>query len=202
VQDPDQAEVNQMPLNAMRRVGVDYVLPVEEMTRVITGLLMNGRPARTPKSASKRFVRRTKPSPEQPEPDALRTGAPEGALSPLTCPDCGGSLWEKTEHGILRYNCHVGHGFTADSLRDGIDEKLEDTLWTAVRALEESIELRKRMLHRAGIQRLTGFTASLKRDMTELEKNAESLRALLLTPRNGDSRAHGRKRKVDAQKAG
>ena len=202
VQDPDQAEVNQMPLNAMRRVGVDYVLPVEEMSRVIMGLLMNERPGRTQKPADKRYTRRTKPSPEQPEPDVLRTGATEGVLSPLTCPDCGGSLWEKTEHGIIRYHCHVGHGFTADSLREGIEEKLEDTLWSAVRAVEESIELRKRMLHRAGIQRLTEFAATLKRDMAELEKNADSLRALLLSPRNADHRAHGRKRKVDAQKAG
>ena len=46
VQDPDEAEVPSMPLNAMRRGGVDYVLPVEEMARVIMGLLMNGATAR------------------------------------------------------------------------------------------------------------------------------------------------------------
>lgn len=201
-QDPDQAEVNQMPLNAMRQVGVDYVLPVEEMSRVIIGLLMNTRPARTPTPQPKRFTRSETTSPERPQTDALRTGAVEGSLSPLTCPDCGGSLWEKTENGTLRYRCHVGHGFTADSLREGIEQKLEDTLWSAVRALEESIELRKRMLHRAGIQRLTQFAANLKREMAELDRNAQSLRALLLRPRNENRRANGRKRKIDAEKAG
>lgn len=33
-----------MPLTAMRRGEVDYVLPVEEMPRVIMGLLMNRQP--------------------------------------------------------------------------------------------------------------------------------------------------------------
>jgi two-component system, chemotaxis family, protein-glutamate methylesterase/glutaminase len=202
VQDPDQAQMNQMPLNAMRRVGVDYVLPVEEMTRVILGLVMNGRENSPRKAAPKKQIRIAKPTPERPDSDALRTGAIIGSLSPLTCPDCGGSLWESTEDGVVQYRCHVGHGFTADSLRDGIEEKLEDTLWSAVRALEEAIELRKRMLHRAGIQRLTDFVLTLKREMAELEKNAESLRALLLNPRSGDRRAHRRKRKVNGQKAG
>jgi two-component system chemotaxis response regulator CheB len=34
VQDPDEAEVPSMPLNAMRRGEVDYVLPAAEMPRV------------------------------------------------------------------------------------------------------------------------------------------------------------------------
>jgi two-component system chemotaxis response regulator CheB len=202
VQDPDQAEISQMPLNAMRRVGVDYVLPVEEMSRVIMGLLMNGRQRRARQPATKRRGRTEKPTPEHPGSDALRTGAVIGDLSPLTCPDCGGSLWEGTDSDMLRYRCHVGHGFTADSLRDGMETKLEDTLWSAVRALEESIELRKRMLRRAGIQRLTAFAATLKQEMAELDKNATSLRALLLNPgRNARGRGGG-KRKVDAEKAG
>ncbi len=118
-QDPDEAEVPAMPLNAMRRGEVDYVLPVEEIPRVITGLLRKGRPARTQPS-------------------------------------------------------------NKESLRDGMDETLEDTLWSALRAIEESIELRTRMKTRATDRRLTGFSATLDQDISDLEQRAAALRHLLL----------------------
>jgi two-component system chemotaxis response regulator CheB len=180
VQDPDEAEVPAMPLNAMRRGEVDYVLPVEEIPRVITGLLMNPRPARTKKSLFAR-PKSDAPSPELPEaPDALRTGELKGPPSKLTCPDCGGALWELKEKGLVRYRCHVGHGFTSESLRDGMDEKLEDTLWTALRAIEENIELRTRMKTRATDRHLTAFSSTLNQDIADLEQRAAALRQLLL----------------------
>jgi two-component system chemotaxis response regulator CheB len=117
VQDPDEAQVPSMPLNAMRQVGVDYVLPVEEMARVIMGLLVNPRNGQTRKSSPAGPVRTEQPNPERPGTDALRTGERDGPPSPFTCPDCGGTLWEIKEPGLVRYRCHVGHGFTADSQR-------------------------------------------------------------------------------------
>ena len=200
VQDPDEAEVPAMPLNAMRRGEVDYVLPVDEIPRVITGLLMNGRPARAKKPLSKP-AKSDAPSPELPgAPDALRTGELKGPPSKLTCPDCGGALWELKEKGLVRYRCHVGHGFTSESLRDSMDEKLEDTLWSALRAIEENIELRTRMKMRATDRRLSAFSATLSQDIADLEQRAAALRQLLLgshvhaTPRAATPRkrqAHG-----------
>jgi two-component system chemotaxis response regulator CheB len=184
VQDPDEAEVPSMPLNAMRQIGVDYVLPVEEMARVIMGLLMNPRKGHTRKSRPGGFVRTEKPNAEEPGTDALRTGELGGPPSPFTCPDCGGSLWEIKEPGLVRYRCHVGHGFTADSLRDGMEEKLEETLWSALRAIEEGIALRTRMSARAKTQRLKGFADNLDDEVSELERRADALRELLLNPRN------------------
>jgi two-component system chemotaxis response regulator CheB len=184
VQDPDEAEVPAMPLNAMRRGEVDYVLPVEEMPRVIMGLLMNGRPSRARTSPSKR-ARTGALSPERPgAPDALRTGEFDGPPSPFTCPDCGGTLWEIKENGLVRYQCHVGHGFNSESLRDGMDEKLEDTLCTALRAIEENIELRSRMRMRAEDRRLSAFTASLDQEIADLKQRASALRGLLLGSRD------------------
>ena len=179
VQDPDEAEVPAMPLNAMRRGEIDYVLPVDEMPRVIMGLLMNGRPSRTRRSRSKK-VRSESPSPERPGTDALRTGELDGPPSPFTCPDCGGTLWEIKEKNLVRYRCHVGHGFNSESLREGMDEKLEDTLWSALRAIEENIELRSRMKTRATDRRLLAFTAALDQEIDDLNQRAASLRRLLL----------------------
>lgn len=182
VQDPDEAEAPSMPRSAMRQVGVDYVLPVEEMGRVIMGLLMSRRKGHTRTSSPAGLVRAERPRPERPGTDALRTGAFDGPPSPFTCPDCGGTLWEITDAGLVRYRCHVGHGFTADSLRDGMDEKLEDTLWSALRAIEELIELRSRMRARAKSQRLTAFASTFDEEIAGLTRRAEALRRLLLHP--------------------
>jgi two-component system chemotaxis response regulator CheB len=198
VQDPDEAEAPAMPLNAMRQGEVDYVLPAEEIPRVITGLLMNGRSLRKRTTTSK--SRRLKTlSPERPgAPDALRTGGLDGPPSPFTCPDCGGTLWEIKEKRVVRYQCHVGHGFNSESLRDGMDEKLEDTLWSALRAIEENIELRTRMKTRATDQHLTGFSATLDQDIADLKQRAAALRQLLLGSRGAAKRRAEKPRKRQA----
>ena len=102
--------------------------------------------------------------------------------SPFTCPDCGGTLWEIKEGRLVRYRCHVGHGFTADSLRDGMNDEIEEALWSALRAIEEAIELRSRMRARAHGQRLSGFTIALDQELAELKSRAAALRTLLLKP--------------------
>ena len=194
VQDPDEAEAPAMPLNAMRRGKADYVLPVEEMARVITGLLKNvqARPSRrrsTPPSTET-------PNPERPGTDALRSGGTKGKQSPFTCPDCGGALWEIKEGGLVRYRCHVGHGFNRDSLRDGMDEKLEDTLWSALRAIEENIELRSRMMEQTKQRRLTVFTATLEREIAGRKNKADALRELLMNRVEARRRGSSRKRQT------
>lgn len=178
-QDPDEAEVPAMPLAAMRQVAVDYVLPVEEMARVIMGLLMNSRRGT---KKPKRSVRTEKPNAERPGTDALRTKAMRGAPSPFTCPDCGGTLWEIKEGKLIRYRCHVGHGFTIDSLREGMDVKIEDAMWSALRATEEAIELRGRMRARVKGRQLTGFISQIDTDVAELKHHADALREVLLKP--------------------
>jgi len=89
----------------------------------------------------------------------------------------------------------VGHGFNSESLREGMDEKLEDTLWSALRAIEENIELRTRMIEQAKQRRLTEFTATLEQEIAERKKRADALRDLLMNgrqPRGADKRqAHG-----------
>src|SRR5262245_1905943 len=60
-----------------------------------------------------------------------------GMLVPLTCPDCGGPMWEMHNDKIKRYRCRVGHGFTTESLLEGQSEVTEYALWTAVRTMEE-----------------------------------------------------------------
>jgi two-component system chemotaxis response regulator CheB len=102
-----------------------------------------------------------------------------GAPSALTCPDCGGALWEIVDGQLVRYRCHVGHQYTIDGLDAGQRDAVEAALWTAVRMLEERAELRERMAQRAtnsGIDAVAeGFASSAR----EAQQQAATIRGLL-----------------------
>jgi two-component system, chemotaxis family, protein-glutamate methylesterase/glutaminase len=89
------------------------------------------------------------------EPDGLWT-APEleeraeGDPSGLTCPECGGALWERDEGTLVRFACRTGHAFSPDSLVQEQSKALEAALWSALRGLEERADLFRRMAMRAG----------------------------------------------------
>jgi len=45
------------------------------------------------------------------------------------------------EGGIPRFRCHTGHAFSLDTLLAVTTETVEETLWGALRAIEESVML-------------------------------------------------------------
>jgi two-component system chemotaxis response regulator CheB len=179
VQDPDDALFPAMPQSAIERVHVDHVLPSRQIGALITELTMMSAVAQRSRRGSKRRSRET--SAEHPGTDALESGAFHKPPSPFTCPDCGGTLWELKQGGLVRYRCHVGHGFSEESLAAGQNGKFEDTLWSALRALEELIELRRRIAQRGRAGKLTSMIAGINRDIRDLEQQADTLRAALLS---------------------
>jgi two-component system chemotaxis response regulator CheB len=199
VQDPTDALFPDMPQSAIERVQVDHVLPSKQIGAVITELTMTTAVARRSRRGSKR--RATEPSAEHPGTDALETGAFDKPPSPFTCPDCGGTLWELKQSGLVRYRCHVGHGFTEESLAAGQNGKFEDTLWSALRALEELIELRRRIARRGRAGALTSQIAGINRDIHDLEQQANTLRALLLSrPSSAGAEKRGGARKHSSRR--
>jgi two-component system chemotaxis response regulator CheB len=73
-----------------------------------------------------------------------------GTRVPLTCPECGGAIWEVRHANPLRYRCHTGHAFTAAVLSKLQGNEVEEALWAAVRAMHEQEQLYRR-LQRAAI---------------------------------------------------
>lgn len=108
--------------------------------------------------------------------DESRLGHP----SPYACPDCGGVLWEIEENGFLRFRCRVGHALTAKYLGAEQRHAVETALWEALRALEESASLYRRMADRASGTR-HGLAAGLYEDRAaNTEANSRILRDFLL----------------------
>lgn len=179
VQDPEEALVPSMPASALRAVEVDHVLPVAEMPAALLALLDD--PVTSDGEPPRRQDRDGDPA-EMPT-DALRTGRIEGPPSVFTCPDCGGSLWEREESGLSRFRCHLGHGYTDDGLVHAQETQIEDALWQGLRALEETARMNRRMAERAEGRRLAALADRYDRRAEDAERRADVIRRVLFVER-------------------
>lgn len=176
VQDPDEAIVSSMPLSAMRGVEIDYVLKAAEMAPLITKLAYRekGGAAMTNRASAG-------PDPVERGTD-LTSGSPPGKLTPLTCPECGGSLWEQEDNRQIHFRCHVGHGYNVESLLQYHSQEVEAALWTALRILEEHAVLQERMATRADALELKASALQFRQRAIDSRRQAASLRGVLLSP--------------------
>ena len=173
VQDPTDAEYPSMPETAMRAVDVDFVVPLammgallDEITRGVVPEANGSIPAdlKLEAAIAERVVGTT---------EAV---AQLGHQVPLTCPDCGGNLWEMDHGHTLRYRCHTGHAFTADALLDSGQRELEETLWVALRMLEE----RKNLLLSLATRAEAAFPEQQQARIADLQQHVNRLREFLL----------------------
>jgi len=177
VQDPEEAAVPSMPASAIRRVAVDHVVPAAQIAGQLLRLISNGYPAHE-----------TMAEDQEPEPQ-LASDQTEvrdmeglfGAPSSLTCPNCGGALWELADDDLVRYRCHVGHQFAQDSLAAEQRDAVEGALWSAVRVLEEHAELKLRMARRAEAAGLPVVSEGFAEGARNSHQQAQQIRALLFS---------------------
>jgi two-component system chemotaxis response regulator CheB len=130
VQDPRDAAVPEMPQSVITHVAVDHVVPLDGMAGLLARLV------REPAGPLPGHV-----------PGALREmeGDELGVAAELVCPICQGRLTETRHDGFEMFRCHVGHAFSLESIAAEQAEETERALWAAVRALEESAGLARRL---------------------------------------------------------
>ncbi len=175
VQEPTEAQNPEMPMNALMHNRIDHRLPLEGIAALLTRLALET------------------PSPlEPPDPPphledevesaklnrSLHRGGALGALSPFTCPACRGALWELEEGDHLRYRCHTGHAYSHASLLVDQGLAVEESLYTAVRTIEEKAAALRRLA-----ARWPDHIPDVKRDYeqraVDLEQSADTLRGML-----------------------
>lgn len=141
VQDPADAEVPSMPENALREVAVDYSVPMAQMG----GLLVRLAKEEIAETFEVKMEDDKKTEIEiriAAEDKAFEMGVMNlGELSPFSCPDCHGVLSLIRDGQMKRFRCHTGHAFSADALLSTVSENIEDSLYSAIRGVEESIML-------------------------------------------------------------
>ena len=141
VQDPEEATFPEMPRNVMEYVETDYTLRVTEMGAVLNRLIRADEPEleKFPEEEEERLALEVTIATKD---NAFERGIMNmGKMAPFTCPDCHGALVSLKEGNRVRYRCHTGHAFTASTLLSGLTESVEETLWQAMRGLEETTML-------------------------------------------------------------
>ncbi|HUS01312.1 MAG TPA: chemotaxis protein CheB [Chitinophagaceae bacterium] len=174
VQDPKQAEYPDMPQSVLDNVEIDYSVPLEQMGAILFEKTRNGvKPHICPDDV--------KAEAEIAEKSAVGIDrvSPIGEKSLFSCPDCGGGLWEMKNESFTRYRCHTGHVYSEKDLLLKHNEALENTLWVALRMMEERRNLLKKMsaeeLSKGWIR-----SAGLKKEREkDLEDHIDRLRNIL-----------------------
>jgi two-component system, chemotaxis family, protein-glutamate methylesterase/glutaminase len=170
VQDPNDALTPGMPSMALAHVPVDHVVPADAIAPLLLRLSRQLRGNPIPMAETSH----PNPAGEQHRPPEM-----PGEPTPLTCPECGGVIWELADGELTRFRCHVGHAFSAESMLELQSDWVETALWTALRVLEERADLLRRLARR---QRDRGSSFSAQgfvRRAREVTEQAEVLRAAI-----------------------
>jgi two-component system chemotaxis response regulator CheB len=182
VQNPMDAMFSSMPASAVQNVAADEILKLDEVAAAIVRYSAQEVPDGVEIAPTADDVKENGYSAfemamiENPE---EHPGHPSG----FGCPDCGGALWQIRDGDLVRFRCRVGHAWTSDGLVDRQDAALEAALWSALRALEESVALSDQMSHRFE-KRGQPSMASRYRDAAALgSQRAEVIREVLMRPR-------------------
>ena len=187
VQDPESALFPGMPRSALDHVPEAQAAHLEDIPALLLQLIQSPLSAATkrPSDAPLAAAKETRIA----ELDMSEISSEErlGQPSPFACPDCGGVLWEIEQNGFLRFRCRVGHALTAKYLRAEQRHAIETALWEALRALEESASLYRRMAGRATESRHLLPARSFEDRATNTEANAKILRDFLLRVNTDES---------------
>lgn len=187
VQDPSEALFPSMPLSVMQDIKVEYSLPLSEIAPLLTRLSHETAEDEGRYAVSDQVEIESRIAEQEMESSELIASVEKiGKISSLTCPDCHGALWEIKDQDILRYRCHVGHAFSAESLNEGQSQMLEVALWSAVRALEEQMILAKRIVERARKANHTRAAILFEKRAHAAEEHSSIIRELLLSAQKGD----------------
>jgi two-component system chemotaxis response regulator CheB len=138
-QDPRDALIAAMPQSAAEIAGVDHLVSAAGLAALLVELVREPVTSR-PGSQTMDPIERMPATVEQDMAEQMRNQR-RGDVSVFTCPECGGSLWQVDETGLVRFRCHVGHAYNGEILLAEQTETLEAALWTAVRIFREKSSL-------------------------------------------------------------
>ena len=139
IQDPDEALFPSMPQSVREHVGVDRVVGIRDLAHTLCELMDEPLPEREPPVTQSDAMENNFAAGSL---DAMAADTQHpGKVSAYGCPDCGGVLWELKDEEFTRFRCRVGHAWTSDALLAQQADTLDQALWVALRALEESAAL-------------------------------------------------------------
>ncbi|MGN6180777.1 MAG: chemotaxis protein CheB [Mucilaginibacter sp.] len=179
VQEPDEAEFEDMPTNVLQQVEVDYQVPIADIGYILDDL----------------FSKPPRPSVTVPDDIVIEANMTEnmtsntddlekiGTRSNYTCPECSGSLWMIDKDPIKRYRCFTGHMFTKELLMNEQSEQVEESLWASIRMMEEKKHLLLTTAHNYELIYNNTMAQNKFSEAATIEKHISQLKMLIDTLR-------------------
>jgi two-component system, chemotaxis family, protein-glutamate methylesterase/glutaminase len=176
VQDPRDALFPAMPQSAIGHVNVDYCVPLDQIAPLLiklTGQLVTTPTLPIPRELETevRIARQESPM----EAGLEHVGKP----SRFTCPDCHGVLLQIADDDRVRFRCHTGHGYSIDSLLAAYSDQVEESLWTAIRSLEEAALFLDELTKHAKVSSTAGDASHFASRAAEARQDSAALRDIV-----------------------
>ncbi|AGP37711.1 chemotaxis protein CheB [Sorangium cellulosum] len=169
VQDPKDALFPDMPQSALDSVHVDHCVPLARLPPLLADLVQAGE---------------GEPPREAASPSGLVGGQGEVPEMQFTCPDCGGNLM-RSDSATLSFHCKVGHRYSLEGLEDVQADALEAALWVALRTIEDSAALARRMAARAAERNQLHAMAHFEEKVRAAEERGALVRRALMGKEEG-----------------
>lgn len=186
VQNPEDAMFASMPSSAIEHVHTDHVVNLEDMPALLERLVRQPLPETHPAPAIARDDDTRETAYSAFDLDMIET--PEqhpGEPSGFGCPDCGGVLWRIRDGDLIRYRCRVGHGWTGEALVERQAASLDAALWTALRALEESVALNNQLASRFEKRGATNMASRYRDNARVALERADVIRTTIIASGQG-----------------
>jgi two-component system, chemotaxis family, protein-glutamate methylesterase/glutaminase len=174
VQDPDDADYDSMPRNA---------IGVTKHPVVVRASAIGGQVTRLVRQETDMAPLGAQEPDEElaAEISGLLAGSPETntqsrSYSDLTCPECGGPLYFYQGERTETYDCLVGHRWSPHSLLEEQSSSVERALWLAIRSLEERARLTGRLADAARERGHVLSASQFAGAAEEAKRSADALR--------------------------
>jgi two-component system chemotaxis response regulator CheB len=175
VQDPNEAEFPDMPLSVLENMEVDYCGSLKTMGVAIENLLNRSDPQ---KKEAPDIVRAESAISEKVA-SGIEVVSHLGEKSVYACPACGGGLWKINNGKLSHYRCHIGHSYTDQDMVLEQAEGVEQTLWVALRMMEERKLFMLKLANENSKKGLEKLNQSYRHQGKQLEVHIDKLKDLL-----------------------
>jgi two-component system chemotaxis response regulator CheB len=175
VQDPNEAEYPDMPVSVLETMEVDHVASL----RKIGGILRNIIERNEIKGIKPSLMTIAESNLSEKVATAIEDVQKLGEKSFYSCPDCGGNLWKLEKGKIAHYRCHIGHSYSQQDLILKQKENIEQTIWVAIRMMEERKLLLLRMAGEHKGKGLDNLSGNYREQAERLEGHIDKLKDLL-----------------------
>jgi len=176
VQDPAEAEFPDMPNSVLQIIEVDYKVSIEEMGYILADLFSRGQCEGSAVPAAIKLEADIAKRMSSSVSDLIKLGG----LTPLTCPDCGGVMVKVDQDAVPRYRCYTGHSFTEKVLEEQQLKGIEDSLWVAIRMLEERRNLLLSMSRSEAERGNLKIDTSKKERADDIQIHVDRLKGMLM----------------------